>query len=119
MRIRSKLTKEERTFLREVVKVADSWKFVAGQISINTALIPGGQKVAKQFEAVAKLMEQTKETMIANKLTQLGYPQGVGFNINLTTGRISRVKHQAPPQPQTVPQTAPRPPKPPIPNPKK
>ncbi len=99
MRIRSRLTKEERKALLEIAKITDSWVFVAGQLKANTALVPGGQKIAKQFEAIAELMKNTKETLLAQKLTQLGYPQGVGFNINLTTGRISRAKHQTPPIP--------------------
>lgn len=87
-----KLNKSEIQEFQELHRIAMHYKFVALQIKGNTALIEDGQKVAGQFEAIAKLMENVKGEWFSNKLRELGYPSNQRVSINIGTGQIIKVK---------------------------
>lgn len=66
-------------------------RFKAVQIKANTALIPDGQKVAETQEAIARLMENTKQGWVGSKLTEMGFESGVQVSINPDTGAVAVV----------------------------
>ena len=74
------------------------------QIMGNTALIPDGQNVAKTQEAIANLLENSKNNWISQVLTSCGVPKGQSVNINSATGEIvDTYQVQAEPAPnQTI-----------------
>jgi hypothetical protein len=74
--------------LQELNRVAFARGWEASQIKGNTALIPRGQEVAAEAEAVARLIENAKNQWVAAKLTECGYPAGTKCSINLSTGQI-------------------------------
>ena len=95
-----RLNKAERNDLMEVSRIAQWHRFIANQLKANTALVPNGQKLAKQYGDIATFLEGVKDNMVAQKLTQLGYPGGVNFTVNLKTGKITMPKYAPQPQPE-------------------
>lgn len=73
-------------------RAVSSRHWEAAQIKANTALVPDGQKVAEQAEAIARLLENVKDQWLASKLTECGYPDGTKCTINLSTGVIELQK---------------------------
>lgn len=84
-----KLNPSELVEIQELHRIAAGERFKSLQIKGNTALIPDGQKLAEQSEALANLFENIKENTIARKLTELGYPPSTPTTIDLKTGEIT------------------------------
>lgn len=82
------LTPGEAMELQELSRLVNTRRFEAAHIKGNTALIPDGQALAIQAEAVANLLENVKNQWVAAKLVECGYPSGSKCAINLTTGEI-------------------------------
>ena len=83
------LTKAELQELLALTNLVSTEKFKAFQISGNTALIPRGQEVAKEQDAIARLMENVKNSWTSSKLTECGVPKNQAVNINQETGEIT------------------------------
>ena len=89
------LTAQEVLELQEIVRLVNARNFEATQIKANTALIPDGQKVAEQIEAIARLLENVKNQWVAQKLSECGYDAGTKCNINLSSGAIILTPEEA------------------------
>lgn len=68
------------------------------QIKNNTALIPGGQKLAEQKEAIVKLLEEKWLEYLKNLLGRLGYPMGSNLSLDLRTGKVYKIGEVNPQQ---------------------
>ena len=75
--------------LEEMLRLINARKFEAGQIRANTALVPDGQKLADQTDAVARLLENVKNQYVASKLIECGYKSGTICDVNLRTGEVT------------------------------
>ncbi len=82
-------TPQELTELQELQRIVGARKFEAAHIKGNTALIPNGQRVAEEYEAVARLMENVKNNWVAAKLAECGYKENERCSINLVTGEVT------------------------------
>jgi hypothetical protein len=89
-----RLSEDDRLELEELHRIALSFSIVAGQIAGNTALVPNGQEVAKQFEAIARLMENLKSQWLSQKIASMGYPNAGMINISIKTGEIIPVEDE-------------------------
>ena len=87
--VRTDFTPTEVMELQEMQRLVNSRKFEAAQIKGNTALVPKGQEVADQLEAIARLLENVKNGWVSGKLAEHGYPKDAICNINLTNGKIT------------------------------
>ena len=81
-------TPAETMELQEMQRLVNSRKFEAGIIKGNTALVPRGQEVAAELEAIARVLENSKNQWVAQKLLDCGYEQNTKCSINLSTGEI-------------------------------
>ena len=81
-------TKEELAEFQELHQIFVHEKFKAEQIEKNTALIPNGQELAKQYKATTALFEGLKQNWISSKLLEMGYPKGTNVSIEMETGKI-------------------------------
>lgn len=90
-------TKQELDEIREIQRIAAGEHFKADQIGKNTALVPEGKKLAKQYEATAALFSRIKTELVNQKLGQMGYPSGTPISVDLNTGKITvhKALHQA------------------------
>ncbi len=88
---RRDLTVQELKEYNELIKVCNMQHWKAGQINSNTALIPNGQDVGKTEEAIAKLLENSKNNWLSHILSDCGIPVGQSVNINTETGEIKEV----------------------------
>lgn len=84
------LTEQELVELRELQRIAASEMLKANVIRGNTALVPNGQEVATQFEAVARVMSNYRDQFMASAFTRHGYKNGEPLSIDLKTGKITR-----------------------------
>lgn len=75
--------------LNEMQKLINSYKFIAKQVESNTALVPRAQEIVKEYEAMATVMENTKNLYVASKLVECGYESGTKCDINLSSGEIT------------------------------
>jgi hypothetical protein len=82
-------TPEEVLELQEMHRLTTARQFEAAQVKANTALIPRGQEVAGELEAIARLLENAKHLWVTQKLAECGFPPGAKCSINLTTGEIT------------------------------
>jgi hypothetical protein len=89
--VAQQLSESDRLEFEELHRIALSYSFIAGQIKGNTALIPEGQKVAEQYEAIARLMENSKNQWMGQKLASMGYPNTVKVSIDIKTGNITPI----------------------------
>lgn len=87
-KVRRDLTPQELMELQELHRAVGSKQWEAAQIKANTALVPDGQKLAEQTEAVARLLENVKNQWVAGKLEECGYTKGTRCGLNLATGQI-------------------------------
>lgn len=87
-KVRRNLEPAEILQLTKMVELANARKFEADQIKVNTALVPRGQEVANEVEAVARLLENVKNQYVGQLLVACGYDAGQNCNINLSTGEI-------------------------------
>ncbi len=84
-----KLNRLEILDLQDLNRLASMERIKAQEIEKNTALIPDGQKVAKQQKAIADLMENFKKNFISQKLLELGYKPSQKVDLDLMTGEIT------------------------------
>lgn len=82
------LTPEETIQLQEMLRAVNIRKFEAAQIKGNTALVPRGQEIAAETEAIAQLLENAKNLWVSQTLIDCGYPADTKCSINLTTGEV-------------------------------
>ena len=82
------LTPAEIMELQEMIRLSNAKNFEAKQIRGNTALIPRGQEVATETEAVARLLENAKNLFVSQLLKQCGYEEGTKCSLNLSSGEI-------------------------------
>lgn len=85
------LSEEDRAEFEELQRIAITYSFIASQIKANTALVPEGQQVAQQYEAISRLMQNSKNQWMGQKLAALGYPKDVTVTIDVKTGIITPV----------------------------
>ena len=85
-------TNNELFDFQELTRMVFTYRFLANQIKDNTALIPDGQKVMEQYEAIARLIENSKNQWIGSKLIEMGYPQGTNVSVDPKTGAIHYVE---------------------------
>ena len=91
---RNKLNKYEISELQQLNQMAIAEEFKANVIKANTALVENGQRLAKQCEQVAKLLNDMKSQKLSMILAGLGYPSGTQFQVDLLTGKIKIVKKE-------------------------
>lgn len=87
--IKRDLTPEETLEFQEILRIANGRTFEAAQVKGNTALIPRGQEVAAELDAIARLMVNAKNLWLSQKLLECGYADGTKCSINLSTGKIT------------------------------
>lgn len=87
-----KFDEKDLAELLELNRIAAAEKFKSIQIKGNTAMIPDGQKVAEQQEAIARLMENVKNNWVSSRLRELGCKEGAPVSIDLKTGEITETK---------------------------
>lgn len=86
------LTPEETLELQEMQRLVNGRRFEAAQVKGNTALVPRGQEIAAELDALARLLENAKNLWVSQKLLSCGYAQNSLCTINLTTGEILESK---------------------------
>jgi|TARA_R100001530_G_scaffold1410_1_gene2552 hypothetical protein len=84
------LNKEHIKVLTAIRKIVEAERFKADQIKGNTALLYNGKELGKEYEGVAKLMEDTEKNILAGILTDLGYEQGINYGVDLKTGKVTK-----------------------------
>lgn len=82
-------TPDEILELQELHRVVGAREFEARQVRGNTLLIPDGMKFAEQLEALARLLANTKQHWIAQKLAEAGWSPEVRVSIDMKTGLIT------------------------------
>lgn len=82
------LTASEVLELQEMQRLVNARNFEATQVKANTALVPRGQEVANELEAIVRLLENVKNQWVSQKLTECGYDPGAKCSINLATGEV-------------------------------
>lgn len=86
--VRRNLNPEElREFVR-MTELVNSQMWLTMLVAGNTALVPNGQDLAKQMEAVAKLALNAKNQWESQTLRACGVPVGQAVKINSETGEI-------------------------------
>lgn len=80
---------EEVLELQEMHRIVSARKFEAAQIGGNTSLVPRGQEIFKEIEAIARLLENAKNHYVSQKLSECGYANGTNVSINLSSGEIT------------------------------
>ena len=93
---RRNFTPSEVLELQEMQRAVNAKKFESAHIKGNTALIPNGQRVSEEVEAVARLLDQVKNNYVSSKLLECGFKQDEKCSINLSTGEI--VLNDTPPK---------------------
>lgn len=89
MQTKRSFTQQELIELQELQRIVGARKFEAVHIKGNTALVPNGQRVAEEYEAIARLMENVKNNWVAAKLAECGYKENDRCSINLQTGEVT------------------------------
>lgn len=74
--------------LQELHRLMSSFVFLGKQVLGNTALVTDGQKFGEQLEQVGRLLTNTKQHWISQKLAECGYATGERVNIDLVSGAI-------------------------------
>lgn len=83
------LTPEEAQEGIEITRTINARRWEVAQIRGNTALVPNGQALADQLEAVVALLDDVWKQWIYRKLEACGYPNGTKCSVNLSTGEIT------------------------------
>lgn len=81
-------TPEEVLELQELQRFSQGFLFIAKQIQGNTALIPGGKDIGAQFDAIGRLLANTKQHWIEQKLRECGYSPEEKVSIDFRSGII-------------------------------
>ena len=79
---------QELLELQELQRLVNARRFEAAQIKANTALVPRGKEIAEEIEAIARVMENSKNLYVAQKLVECGYESGTKCDINFNTGEV-------------------------------
>lgn len=82
-------TPEETLQLQEMQRAFNARKFELEQIKLNTALIPRGQEIVKELEAILSVLENAKNYWVMKTFENCGYPNGTKCAVNLMTGKIT------------------------------
>ncbi len=82
------LTPEETNALKEMVRAVNARQWEAAQIKGNTALVPRGQEIVAELEAIARLLENAKNHWISQVLVECGYEPDTKCSLNLSTGEV-------------------------------
>ena len=90
------LTEQERLELQEMQRVVSAKKFEAAQIKGNTALIPRGQEIFMEVDAIARLLDNARNGWVSAKLQECGYEENEMCTINLSTGEVLPTQIQKP-----------------------
>lgn len=85
---KTNFTIEEAMELQEMQRMINGRKFEASQIGGNTALVPRGQEIAKELDAIVRLLENSKNLWISQKLKEHGYQLDEKCSVNLSTGEV-------------------------------
>ena len=85
------LSEVDRAEFEELFRMAMTYNFIASQIKANTALVPEGQRVASEYEAIARLLENAKNQFIGQKLVDMGYPQTTQVRVDIKSGVITPI----------------------------
>lgn len=88
---RRNLNPQELKEYLELVKLCNAEHWKASLFTNNTAILHGGQELAKQQESVSKLLEDSKNNWLSRVLAGCGIPLGTAVNINMETGEIKDV----------------------------
>lgn len=86
--------KINRYELSELAKLNDWYNaesFKAKLIKGNTYLVKDGQKLAEQYEQIAKMINDIKNQKISMILAGLGYPPNTEFQVDLVSGKIKEM----------------------------
>lgn len=84
-----RITDEQVAQLRDQTRVVAYTKYLARMASLNTALIPKGQQFAKQMEALAKIVDASKQEYIATIFDAMNIKQA---DVNLETGELKNIQ---------------------------
>lgn len=87
---------EEIMSLNMMQTLINQEKFKASNIKANTALVPRGKEIAEECDAIARLLENTRNQYVSAKLVECGYLPGTRCDINFATGEIVLNKEQTP-----------------------
>lgn len=77
--------------LQEIHRLVEYEKFKLKQIKGNTALIPNGNELAEQQEALVNLLEGAKQGILLEKLKSAGCVPGKPVSVNMSSGKIIQV----------------------------
>ncbi len=80
--------------LQEMMRLVNGKKWEVAQVRANTAMVPDGQRVAVQLDAIVQVLEGAKNAWVGQKLAECGYATGVKCDINFATGEIVSQKDQ-------------------------
>lgn len=83
------MTAAELEHLRQLTRNIKWERFKADQVRTQTALVPRGQEVVAEIDAVVRVLENFKTQYIAQILHDCGYPQGAQCSIDLSTGVVT------------------------------
>lgn len=83
------IPEKELKEISEVVRLIAQEKWKLSQIKANTMRITGGQKLVERLEQEISLYDDVRQTLVAQSLSKLGFPQGKGVQIELSTGIIT------------------------------
>ena len=89
---RRDLNEQELREYLKLVEICNTERWKAVQFASNTALIPDGQKVAATQEAIANLLENSRNNWISHVLKGCGVPSGQSVNVHSETGKIEYAK---------------------------
>lgn len=86
--VKRNFTPQETLELQEMLRICNARRFEAAQIKGNTAIVPRGKELGEEIEAIARLMENTKNFWVSQKLLECGYEANTKCSVNLSTGEI-------------------------------
>ncbi len=86
-----RLKAAELAEIQEMCRIVAHEKWKAMHIKGNTALLPNGQELSRQAEALTMLLENEKNLFVSEKLASLGYDAGTPVSLDLKTGDIKLV----------------------------
>jgi len=87
-------SEEDRQSLLEWYRMEQTFRVAAKKINENSALVEDGQKLARQFEGVARMLENERNHWIGVKLAEMGYPKEFEVEIDFRTGLIKPHKEK-------------------------
>lgn len=95
-KLRTNFTAAEVLELSEMTRLCNSERFKAVQFKGNTAIIPRGQEVAAEQDAMSRVLEQAKQQWISQKLRDHGFLPDEKCFINIETGEITLTEQASP-----------------------